>query len=84
MNQAELGQRIVDKVNLFKGHTTGLWEKTGFFPQMTAEFANVGQATMFAQFTIWDLQLTATVSGGSWDDSTIPAQVTIKPGISGR
>lgn len=79
-----LGENVASKASAHKGHTDGRWYETGQDAYMTAEFTNVNQATMFAQAAIWDLQVQAYVNGGDWDDPTIPAQVTIKPGISGR
>lgn len=75
---AQLGQTISDAAELYKGHTDGRWYETGHHAYMTAEFANAGQATMYAHRMIWDNQVIAVVSGGDWDDSTIPAQVTVK------
>lgn len=80
----KLGQTLAKVVDQFKGHTDGRWYETGQDAYMTAEFANVGQATMFANRTIWDNQVVCIVTGGDWDDSLVPAQVTIKPGVSGR
>lgn len=84
MTKLELGQTLVDRVNLFRGHTDGMWYETGQNTYMLAEFPNLALATMFSGQTIWTYQVQCEVSGGSWDDITQSAQVYIKPGLSAR
>lgn len=78
MTRDELTQKLTEQVKRFKGDTDGTWYELGQHAYMTAEFSNIGQATMFAQDVIWDFQVIATVNGGLWDDLTVPAQVNIR------
>lgn len=84
MTRNELEQKLLSHINLFKGHTDGRWYETGQNAYMCAEFSNIGQAAMFANRTIWDLQVGCSLMGGDWDDPTQTAQVIIKPRLSAR
>lgn len=84
MNKHVLGRKLINQVKMFMGTTNGQWCDMGQNAYMTADFPNIGQATMFAQYAIWDNQVQATVIGGNWDDRYESAMVVIKPGLSAR
>lgn len=80
MTRTKLTQEVSKRVDLFKGHTDGRWYETGHNAYMTAEFSNVAQATMFAQYLIWDLQVITDVQHieDIIDNPAQDTQVTIK------